>query len=96
MAHLPAEVRRCFKSDMRIVVDYLAEGKVYLPTKQKIVHIEALLRMLRALSGDKRFEEIWEQLSRTEETEGTSMCELFNQYPEEDDLSIAKRLLADN
>lgn len=34
MAHLPMEARELFKSDMRIAVDYPAEGKNYVPTEQ--------------------------------------------------------------
>ena len=36
MAHLPEEIRQRFQSDMRIVVDYLAEGVSYKPTGQVI------------------------------------------------------------
>ena len=150
MAHLPAEVRRIFKSDMRIIVDYLAEGRNYIPTDQKILHVEALLRTLRALTNDHRFEHVLLQLTESEKKGDFRMCELldkywnggvaagkaegkaeesihnirsmykhklpaetiaelisqsleyinriitlFTQYPEEDDLSIAKRLLAE-
>ena len=37
---------------MRIVVDYLAEGKDYR-SEQKVVHKEALIKLLRVLSGDE-------------------------------------------
>lgn len=37
MRHLPESVRCLFKSDMRIVVDYLAEGAAYR-SDRKIVH----------------------------------------------------------
>ncbi len=64
---------------LRIVVDYLAEGSAYRPTKQRIVHVDALLGMLKALSGDKRYEELSELLTQ-EEKEDVSMCELLDKY----------------
>jgi len=79
MAHLPKEIRQRFGSDMRIVVDYLAEGSAYEPTNQKILHVDALLGMLRALSGDERYEELSRILTR-EEKEEISMCELLDKY----------------
>lgn len=80
MAHLPPEVRELFKSDMRIVVDYLAEEENYVPTGQKIVHTEALLRLLRALSNDERYIDILNHLTTTEKEEGTEMCKLLDRY----------------
>lgn len=81
MAHLSKEVRERFHSDMRIVVDYLAEGKDYVPTGQKITHLEALLMMLSALTGDVRYEEIVPELQEEEkEKGGIGMCELLDKY----------------
>lgn len=66
---------------MRIIVDYLAEGENYVPSKQKIVHLEALLLMLRALTGDNRFEEIIPDMQEEQErTGGINMCELLDKY----------------
>lgn len=79
MAHLPVEVRARFKSDMRIVVDYLAEGKDYEPTRQPIVHMEALLLMLKALTGDDRYEQMIKE-GKSEEKGVVSMCELLDRY----------------
>lgn len=107
MAHLPGEVRECFHSDMRIVVDYLAEGKDYVPSEQKIQHLEALLQMLNALTGDDRYEEIFPALQEeTEKTGGISMCELLDKYINKgreigmaqgmaQGMELAKRLIGD-
>ena len=78
MAHLPSKVRARFTSDMRVVVDYLAEGKDYHPTDQKILHVEAFLHLLRALTGDARYEEIIPELLKEKEEVG--MCELLDKY----------------
>jgi hypothetical protein len=41
--------------------------------------VDALLGMLKALSGDKRYEELSELLTQ-EEKEDVSMCELLDKY----------------
>lgn len=55
MRCLPWEIRQRFKSDMRVVVDYLAEDKEYEPADQEIADIEGTMRMLYALTGDADF-----------------------------------------
>ena len=81
MRYLPQEIRERFHSDMRIVLDYLAEGNAYR-SDRKVIHKEATIKMLRVLSGDKNVddtEEILKGLDIAEEDE-ISMCELFEQY----------------
>lgn len=81
LRNLPEKVRKRFQSDMRIVVDYLAEGKDYR-SEQKVVHKEALIKLLRVLSGDEKVEDteaILQEMNVKEEDE-ISMCELFDQY----------------
>ena len=81
MRYLPQEVRARFKSDMRIIVDYLAEGAAYIPTQQRIVHVEAMLRLLKALTGDDRYEEIIPDVINLErEKGGITMCPLLDKY----------------
>lgn len=53
MAHLPKRVRQRFKSDIRIVVDYLAEGTAYKPTDQIIRYVEPVMRLLYAMTEEK-------------------------------------------
>ena len=43
MRHLSKKVRRHFKSDMRIVVDYLAERENYIPTNKSTSVIAGIL-----------------------------------------------------
>lgn len=52
MKCLPLEIRQRFLSDMRVVVDYLAEGEQYIPADQEIKDIEATMCMLHALTGE--------------------------------------------
>lgn len=79
MQSLPPDIRKRFHSDMRIVVDYLAEKENYKPTSQKIKHLEAFLFMMKVLTGDDRFEKILEQINDKKEGEIT-MCELIDRY----------------
>ena len=81
MRNLPLEKRELFHSDMRHVVDYLAEGNGFR-SDQPVVHKEALIRLLRALGGDRDVEDtaqMLEEMNIKEEDEIT-MCELFDQY----------------
>lgn len=78
--HLPLEVRNRFQSDMRIVVDYLAEQEHYKPTGQVIKHLDAFLFLMQSLTGDSRFEKILEEFEGGEEKGGISMCELIDRY----------------
>lgn len=81
MRDLPPETRELFTSDMRLVVDYLAEGNSFR-SDRPVIHKEALVRLLRALGGDRNVEDtaaILEEMNVKEEDEVT-MCELFDQY----------------
>ncbi len=62
-------------------MDYLAEGDSYR-SDRKIVHKEALINMLRSLSGDVDFEEtrIFMEEMNIKEEDDIMACELFDQY----------------
>ena len=81
MRKLPKKIRNLFQSDMRIVVDYLAEGNGYR-SDQKVVHKEALIKFLRTLSGEENVEDTLECLQKmgVKEEDEITVCELFDQY----------------
>ena len=81
MRNLPEKTRRLFQSDMRIVVDYLAEGDSYC-SDRKIVHKEALIKLLRVLSGDENVDDtiFMMQEMKMKEDDDVKVCELFEQY----------------
>lgn len=82
MRHLPRETRELFQSDMRIVADYLAEGTGYR-SGRRVRHKAALVRMLRALSGEREEPETIERELKEKgirEEDEITMCELFDQY----------------
>lgn len=71
MRNLSQEVRELFCSDMRLVVDYLAEGYSF-QSDRPVVHKEALIRLLRALGGDVNVEDtakLMEEMNIKEEDE---------------------------
>lgn len=81
MRYLPSQTRELFQSDMRIVVDFLAEGKGYR-SNQKVVHKAALIRMIKVLSGETDTGDIerWMEEQGIKEEDEITMCELFDQY----------------
>lgn len=81
MRHLSEETRKLFQSDMRIVVDFLAEGVGYRSSR-KIVHTSALIKMIKVLSGDTNIENIerWLEEQGIGEEDEITVCELFDQY----------------
>ncbi len=81
MRHLPEETRKLFQSDMRILVDYLAEGNSYR-SHRKITHKAALVKMIRVLSGEENTGQIekWMEEQGIREEDEITMCELFDQY----------------
>ncbi|MCM1125324.1 MAG: Rpn family recombination-promoting nuclease/putative transposase [Lachnospiraceae bacterium] len=81
MRHLSREERERFQSDMRIVLDYLAEGNTYR-SDRKIKHKSALIKMIKVLSGDMDIENIeqWVEEQGIKEEEEIMVCELFEQY----------------
>lgn len=81
MAKLPPKIRKRFTSDMRIVVDFLAEGKNYIPTKQRILHAEAFLLLMESLTGDPLYGEMI-QMAREKEAKGEeiAVCEVLDSF----------------
>lgn len=81
MRYLPEETRKLFQSDMRIVVDFLAEGNVYR-SDRKIVHKAALIKMIEVLSGEMDTEDVekWMGEQGIREEDEVTVCELFDQY----------------
>ena len=81
MRYLSEETRELFQSDMRIVVDYLAEGDRY-SSKRRIIHKAALIRMIKVLSGETDVDGIeeWMEEQGIKEEDEITVCELFDQY----------------
>ena len=72
------EIIDSFKSDFWILADYLYQMRVnrnYVADKKSIAHIEELLMLMSAMTGDKRFEEIIDEANTKEVV---NMCEVLD------------------
>ena len=78
IAYLDREIIDSFKSDFWILADYLYQMRVnrnYVADKRSIGHIEELLMLMSAMTGDKRFEEIIDEANKKEVV---NMCEVLD------------------
>ena len=80
IAWLTNDQIKMFKSDFRIVADYFTQmrkNKEYIPDKTTIKHVDAVLKLMAALTGDYRFEDAVDKISE-EERRQISMCEFWD------------------
>ena len=78
IAYLDREIIDSFTSDFWILADYLYQMRVnknYVADKSSIGHIEELLMLMSAMTGDKRFEEIIDEANAKEVV---NMCEVLD------------------
>ena len=78
IAYLDREIIDSFKSDFWILADYLHQMRVnrnYVADNKSIGHIEELLMLMSAMTGDKRFEEIIDEANTKEVV---NMCEVLD------------------
>ena len=78
IVYLDRETIDSFKSDFWILADYLYQMRVnknYVADKRSIGHIEELLMLMSAMTGDKRFEEIIDEANAKEVV---NMCEVLD------------------
>ena len=78
IAYLNREKIDLFKSDFRILADYLYQMRVnrdYTADETTIEHVEELLTLMSAMTGDNRFEETINYLKGKEKV---NMCEVLD------------------
>ena len=83
VAYLSRETIDKFKSDFKIVADYFVqvrETREYVPMNKEVKHIWELLVLMRALTGDHRFEVDYYENHRKE---GVTMCEVLDRIEAE-------------
>ena len=93
VADQPETVRDKYKSDFRIIADYMALRNNKIKVKQyfknndqELIHVEHVLDLLHALSGDSRFGFIrqrYEEMEEAEKGENRKMCLLLDAIEEE-------------
>ena len=78
IAYLEREKINLFKSDFRILADYLYQmrkSRDYIADETNIAHVEELLTLMSAMTGDNRFEETINDLKGKEKV---NMCEVLD------------------
>lgn len=79
VSRLSEERIKLFKSDFRTVADFFVKRRIYtdyMPKdKTKIRHIEEILKLMSAFTGDSRYENI---LNYPDIREANNMCEVFD------------------
>ena len=58
VAYLTEEQVKLFRSDFRIVADYFVQkrkNKKYIPGRKTIRHVDAVLKFMSVMTGDRRF-----------------------------------------
>ena len=78
IAYLDREKIDLFKSDFRILADYLYQMRVnrdYIADETTIEHVDELLTLMSAMTGDNRFEETINDLKGKEKV---NMCEVLD------------------
>lgn len=83
IAWLRDETVAKFKSDFRIVADYFVQkrkNKKYIPSTLEMKHVEEVLNLMYAVTGDRDFEDAQNEAAGKELT---TMRELFNSVRDE-------------
>ena len=78
IAYLEREKVDLFKSDFRILADYLYQmrkNRDYIADETNIAHVEELLTLMSAMTGDNRFEETINDFKGKEKV---NMCEVLD------------------
>ncbi|MDD3402273.1 MAG: Rpn family recombination-promoting nuclease/putative transposase [Hespellia sp.] len=86
VAHIPKKMRKNLTSDFREVADFFAnrKNKSYRPSRRKLNHVEAVLKMLEVFTGDKRYQEIEDEIiEAVEKGDEISMCEFAERMTRE-------------
>ena len=79
IAYLTREQVNLFKSDFRIVADYFVqkqENGDYIPSPERLHHVQETLQLLSVMTNDHRFEEAYGY--DPEEGEVQNMCDVLD------------------
>ena len=80
IAYLTREQVNLFQSDFRVVADYFVQKREkgsYTPEALELKHIQETLQLLSVMTGDHRFEELYNEKSK--EGRPHNMCEILDQ-----------------
>ncbi len=83
IAWLDPEKLKLFRSDFRIVADFFVQKRTnrsYTPNQDTIRHVDAILKTMAALTGDRRYEQAQKGYHAGRGKEDVSMCEVLDKY----------------
>ena len=86
-----------FQSDFKIVAKYFQTVRLkreYKGTNEEIRHVDALLKMLSALTGDNSFEEVYNVGNL--DKGGVTMCEVVEKIKNEGKAELIRKMLDTN
>ena len=86
IAWLSDETIDMFKSDFKFVAKYFQTkrlNKKYVPTNDEITHIDSLLKLFSALTGDNYFESVYNDSNFKNKKGGVSMGGIFEDFVNE-------------
>ena len=86
IAWLNDETINMFKSDFRFVAKYFQtkrKNKHYIPTNEQIEHVDSLLKMFIALTGDNYFETVYNDSNFKNKKGGVTMCDIVQGFVNE-------------
>ncbi|MCI6591764.1 MAG: hypothetical protein MSH65_03720 [Spirochaetia bacterium] len=86
-----------FQSDFKIVAKYFQTVRLkreYKGTNEEIRHVDALLKMLSALTGDNSFEEVYNDGNLKKG--GVTMCDVVEKIKAEGKEEIIRNLIESN
>ncbi len=86
IAWLSDETIDMFKSDFKFVAKYFQtkrKNKKYIPTNDEIIHVDSLLKMFIALTGDNYFETVYNNNDLKNKKGGVTMCSIFEDFVNE-------------
>ena len=92
ISYLSEEQLAMFRSDFGIVAEYFVRSRTdpgYKPKKKVIKHVDAFLKMMKAVTGDHRYEEVRKSVRKGEHI---TMCEVLD-YREKRGIERDRRVL---
>ena len=82
-----------FHSDFRIIAEYFINKRKntdYVPSPQTIRHVDEFLKLMQALEGHDRYEEVLHAWQKEEKKEGLRMSEVLDRI-ENRDIAIGEK-----
>ena len=80
VAYLKPEQISKFQSDFRLIADFFLQKRLtgeYIPPDIPVQHVDAFLKLLSVMVGDKRYQEIIDEMDQKQKGE-VNMCEIYD------------------